>query len=267
MKKYIDIKSVFKNGNSKILRKLPNFIYTLISKIIREDEINLVINKYEDDEGIEFIKRTLEYLNINIEIEGLENLPEDGRCFFAANHAFGMADGLIITKIIGEKYGELKFIGNAVFGMLPNLKSLTIGVNLTEASTRESLTALNKAYLSDVPITHFPNGKVARIHKWKVKDNDWHKSFITKSITGKRNVVPIRFYGRNSRLFYFIFILRRMFFIKADVELILLPSELFKKKNKTIKVKIGKPIPYSTFDKSMSHHKWAQKVMDIVYEL
>jgi len=265
--KHIDVKKTLQEGNSNILSNLPNFVYTFFAKIVREDEINKILSKYVDFEGVDWINKIVEEFELKAKIEGKENLPENGRCFFVANHAYGMADGLLITKTIGEKYGKLKFIGNQVFGLVPNLRSLTIGVNVFDKSPRESLVALNKAYNSDLSITHFPNGKVSRIYKWKIKDDDWHKGFITKAITGKRNVVPIHFYGRNSRLFYFIYILRRIFFIKADLELALLPSELFKKKGEIIKIKIGKPIPYTTFDKSMSHHAWAQKVRDMVYDL
>jgi len=246
--KHIDVKKTLQNGNSKILRNLPNFVYIFFAKIIKEDEINRILDKYVEYEGVEWISKIIEEFNLKIQIEGEENLPEDGRCFFVANHAFGMADGLAITKTIGDKYGKLKFIGNQVFGLIPNLHSITIGVNVFDKTPRESLIELNKAYQSDVPITHFPNGRVSRIYKMKIKDNNWHKGFITKSISGKRDVVPIHFYGRNSLLFY-------------------LPSELFKKKNEIIKLKIGKPISYKTFDKSKKHHEWAQKVRDIVYDL
>lgn len=265
--KHIDVKATLKKDSSSILSKLPNFVYIIFAKIIREDEINRIFDKYTEYQGVEWINKIIEEFGLKIEIEGAENLPENKKCFFVANHAFGMADGLTITKIIGEKYDEFKFIGNQVFNLVPNLKSITIGVNVLDKTARESLIALNKAYLSDVPITHFPNGRVSRIYKFKIMDNNWHKSFVTKAISSKRDVVPIRFYGRNSRLFYFIYILRTILFIKADLELALLPSELFKKKNKTVRVKIGKPISYKTFDKSMSHHNWAQKVRDMVYEL
>ncbi len=267
MKKHIDIKSILKNSNNKRHQNLPNFIYTLISKIIKEDELNFIVNKYSNYEGIDFLKKVALYLNIKIDVEGIENLPENGKCFFAANHAYGFIDGLILTKLVGEKYGDLKFIGNEMFYALPNLRSLTIAVNVLDKSPRENLIALNKAYNSDVPITHFPNGMVSRIYKGKVQDKHWQKGFITKAISGKRDVVPIHFPGRNSNLFYFTYILRRIFFLKSEVEFFLLSREMLKKKNKTIKVKIGKPISYTTFDKSMSHVKWAQKIKEIVYNL
>jgi len=265
--KHIDIKSILKNGHSEAHKKLPNFVYTLIAKMIKEDELNKIMDKYHTYYGIDFLKKIALYLNIKIDVEGLENLPENGRCFFAANHAFGFIDGLILTKLVGEKYGELKFVGNEMFKAIPNLHPLTIGVNVLDKSPRESLIALNKAYKSDVPITHFPNGEVSRIYKGKVQDKHWQKGFITKAVSGKRDVIPIHFYGRNSNAFYFVYILRKMFFIKSEIEFFLLPREMLKKKNKTIKVKIGKPIPYTTFDRSKSHVEWAQKIKKLVYDL
>jgi hypothetical protein len=60
---------------------------------------------------------------------------------------------------------------------------------------------------------------------------------------------------------------RQLFGIKINIELMLLPREMFRKRNKTIKVKIGKPIRYQMFDESLSHRDWAQKVRSHVYEL
>jgi putative hemolysin len=209
----------------------------------------------------------MNHLNLKIEIEGLENLPDDGRCFFVGNHAYGILDGLIITKTIYEKYGQLKFIGNDVFLLVPNLRQFVAAVNMFNKSPKEYLIALQQVFKSDVPITHFPNGSVSRIYKMKIRDNNWHKSFVSKAVTCKRNIVPIRFYGRNSNLFYTVYILRKILFIKPEIETALLPREFFKKRNKTIKVKIGKIISYDYFNNSKSHEEWAQKIKEEVYQL
>ena len=46
-----------------------------------------------------------------------------------------------------------------------------------------------------------------------------------------------------------------------------LADEMFKNRHKTFTVKIGKPIPWQTFDKSKSANQWAAYVRDIVYKL
>ena len=46
-----------------------------------------------------------------------------------------------------------------------------------------------------------------------------------------------------------------------------LVDELYKNRGKPFNVTIGKPIPYSTFDKSRKPQEWAAYVEDIVYKL
>jgi putative hemolysin len=263
----IDIKEILQNGHSKGMKKLPGFFYSFLERVIKQDEINSVLKQYSSHEGIDFLNGMIDYLNLKLDIRGIENLPDDGRCFFVGNHAFGFVDGLIITKTIYEKYGQLKFIGNEVFLMLPNIKDMVAAVNMFEKSPREYLLALNELYNSDYPITHFPNGDVSRVYKGKVRDRYWHKSFIAKAVSCKRNIVPIHFYGRNSNLFYFIYLLRRFLFINKEIETVLLPREFFNKRNKTIKVRIGKMISYERFDNGKTYEQWAQELRKEIYAI
>lgn len=266
-KKYIDIEKIIGESDAGVLNKLPKFIIKLIARIIRQKEMNRILTKYEDFTGIDFLPKMIEEFNLNVIIDGKENLPENGKCFFASNHPYGILDGLILTLTVSQKYGTLKAIGNDAFMFLPQLRPLIATVNVFGKSSKEYIKALEEVYNSDVPITHFPAGEVSRRYKGKVQDAAWQKSFITKAISCKRDIVPFYFEGKNSRLFYFIFIIRQILRIKMNIELLLLPREMFKKRNKTIKLIIGKPIPYSMFDKSLSHNEWAQKVRSFVYDL
>ncbi len=263
--KTIDIAVIIKNSDSKFLKSLPNFVIQIIAKIIKQDEINQIIDKNNEYYGVDFLPKVIKELNVKVEIEGKENLPDNGKCFFVANHPFGMLDGLILTNIVGEKYGNLKAIGNEFFMFIPNLRPIIANVSVFNKNSRIDIIELEKIHASDIPITHFPYGIVSRVHKFKIQDNYWKKSFISKSISKQRDIVPIRFYGKNSNLFYAVYLFRQVFRIKMDLELILLPREFFRKKGKTIKVKILKPIPYHELNKSLSHWDWAQKIRSIVY--
>lgn len=265
--KYIDIADIIQKSDSKLLRRLPGFVVKLIEKIICQKEMNDAMTTLSDKIGRDFLASMIPYLDLKLEIEGLENLPEKSRCFFAANHPFGIADGLILTYIVTQKYGTLKAIGNDAFMYIPNLRPLIATVNVFGRNPKEYVKALDELYESDTAITHFPAGEVSRKYNGKVQDCPWQKSFITKAISAKRDIVPFHFYGTNSRLFYFVSRLRKLFFIKMNIELIFLPRELFNKHGKAMRVKIGKPIPWQTFDSSMSHAEWAQKVRDHIYEL
>ena len=264
---YINIDTVIRESNSRKLKRLPGFIIKWIEKIIRQEEMNQILTKYSDCKGIEFLPKIIEEFNITIEVDGMENLPESGRCFFLSNHPYGIIDGLVLTNIVADKYGELRSIGNEVFMMVPHLRPLIAAVNVFGRNSKEHVTVLENIYDSDVPITHFPAGEVSRLYNGKIQDCQWQKSFITKATSFKRDIVPFFIYGRNSGFFYFLNLVRRILGINTNIELILLPREMFRKKNKTIKVKIGKPIPYQKFDKIFSPWVWADKVRRHVYNL
>lgn len=264
---FINLKAQIGRSNSALLKKLPRFVVRGLEILIKQDEINRILNKYSDIEGVEFLQKVVEELNVRIEYEGLENLPESGKCFFVANHPFGFVDGLILTYTVGTKYRTLKAIGNELFMLIPQLRPLIAAVNVFGANPKEYLRGLDIVYHSDSPITHFPAGLVSRLQKGKIVDIDWQKSFISKSVSCQRDIVPFHFIGRNSTLFYLVYVIRKTLRIKANIELTLFPHEIFNKRNKTIKVIIGKPIPYSTFDKSKSPNEWAQVVKNMVYAL
>ncbi len=266
-KRYIDVAKSIKESESKLLTKLPYFVVRLISKIVKEKEINKILNKYSVAIGGDFLQKILEEFNITLEIEGLENLPENEKCFFTSNHPFGILDGLILTSIVNHKYGHLKAIANDAFDFIPQLNPFIISVNVYGQSSKGHATALENIYQSNMPITHFPAGAVSRITSGKVQDDVWKKSFVKKAIQHKRDIVPFHIHGKNSNLFYSVFRIRQWFGIDQNIELILLPSEMFKKRNQTIKVSIGKSISHSSLDKTATNTEWAQKIRNQVYQL
>jgi len=265
--KYIDVAASIKESDSDFLKKLPGFVVRWMEKIIKQDELNSILDKYKDCEGVEFHRSIVKEFNLTLEVEGIENLPENGRCFFLANHPFGIIDGLTLTKTVIEKYGNFKAIGNESFNFVPNLRPYIALVNPYGMSSKAYVEELEKVYQSKVPITHFPAGEVSRRYQGKIQDRAWQKSFITRSISCHRDIVPFYFYSRNSNLFIGINLVRRALGIKTNIELVLLPREMFLKRNKTIRFKIGKPIPWQKFDKSFTHVQWAQKVKEHVYGL
>jgi putative hemolysin len=263
--KYIDLAKSIAESESKFLKRLPAFVIRWLEKIVKQDELNEILEKYKDCHGGEFHRSIIKEFNLTLEIEGLENLPDNRKCFFLANHPFGIVDGLVLTKTVIEKYGTFKAIGNEAFEYIPNLRPYIALVNPYGMSSKEYVLELEKVYQSDIAITHFPAGEVSRHYEGKIQDRAWQKSFITRAVSCHRDVVPFYFYGRNSRLFYGINLVRKAIGIKLNIELMLLPQELFNKRNATIHVRIGKPISWQKFDATHTHIQWAQKVKEHVY--
>jgi len=218
--KYIDLASSIKNSNSDFLKKLPGFVIRRLEKLIKQEELNYILDKYKDCEGAAFHQNVIKEFNIN-----------------------------------------------ESFQFVPNLRPYIALVNPYGMSSKSYVTELEKVYQSDVAITHFPAGEVSRRYHGKIQDRAWQKSFITRAISCNRDIVPFYFHGRNSNLFYGINLVRRALGIKTNIELSLLPRELFLKKNKTVHLKIGKPISWKKFDSTHTHVQWAQKVKDHVYTM
>jgi putative hemolysin len=264
---YINLEESIRASNSSFLKKLPRFSIRILKWIIRQDKLNKTLTKFGHLEGLAFLEAMLKEMNVTVEIHGKENLPENGRCFFAANHPFGILDGLILTHIVASKYGNLTAIANDAFMLIPQLKPFITEVNVYGSSSKERIRVLNEMYASDLPITHFPAGEVSRIYNNDIQDARWQKSFIKKAIENKRDIVPIRFAGKNSNLFYTIFKMRRTIGLDMNIELVLLPREFFRMHDKTIHVYIGKPISYQHFTAEHSHEEWAQGIRAEVYDL
>jgi len=101
----------------------------------------------------------------------------------------------------------------------------------------------------------------------RIMDLEWKKNFISKAVQYERDVIPIYFEGRNSNFFYNLAQLRKFFGIKFNIEMMYLADEMFKQKGNKFTIRIGKPIPWQTFDKSKSQSEWAEWVKALVYEM
>lgn len=98
-------------------------------------------------------------------------------------------------------------------------------------------------------------------------DLEWKKTFITYAKRYQRDIIPAYTDGRNSNFFYNLANLRKFLRIKANIEMLYLVDEMFKQAGKNVHITIGKPIPYTTFDKRFTDQQWADKVKQHVYQL
>ncbi len=105
---------------------------------------------------------------------------------------------------------------------------------------KEAARLIEEAYASDSQILYFPAGLCSRKKKGVIKDLQWHKSFISKAIQHKRDIVPAFFSGRNSNFFYNLSNIRKFLGIKANIEMLYLADEMFKQKGKEINLDFRK---------------------------
>lgn len=265
--KPIYLEKVFAQKSPKLASKIPAFIYNYLKKIIHQDELNYFFGKYGAVKGVEFTHKVLEYLDISYEVKGLENIPDHGRFIFASNHPLGGADGIMLISLLGEKY-EIKFPVNDILLNVKSLDNILLPLNKHGQQAKEATLKLNEAFKSDKQILIFPAGLVSRKHKGgKITDLEWKKTFITKAIQTKRDIIPVHVSGENSKFFYNLANIRKFLGIKNNIEMLYLVDEFHKHKGKKFIIRFGKPIPYSSLTKDKSHKEWAQEIKNIVHTL
>lgn len=247
---------------------IPSFAVNCLMRLIHQDEINDIIVKFNDLTGIDFMNALIGYFNINLIIKNEDNFPKDGqRYIFVSNHPLGGLDGICLSAIIGNHYDKkIRYLVNDLLLNIPNLQSIFVPVNKHGTQNRASVKKIEEAYSSENQIITFPAGLCSRKRRGKICDLEWKKSFIQKAIEYKRNIVPIYFEGKNSDFFYRFSDFRKLFGIKFNLEMLLLPNEMFRNRDNTFSITVGNPVSYKTFDTSRKPAEWAEIIKKTVYK-
>jgi len=266
---HINIQEILHTKAPLTAKRIPSFVIKALAKLIHQDEINQFLKDNEDVSGVDFLDRMVDYLHIRISITGEENIPDfDTKCIFASNHPLGGADGICLASFLGNRYNQqIKYIVNDILYFIQPLQSIFVPVNKHGGQGRNAATMLNGAFASPDQILTFPAGLCSRKIRGKIEDLEWKKMFVVKAVEYKRDIVPVYFDAKNSNLFYTVANLRRLFRIKFNIEMLLLPHEMFKSKNRTVTICFGKPVAQQTFDSSKSPQQWTNWVKQTVYDM
>ena len=263
----IDVENVLKSKNPSLAKVIPSFLINYLRKIVHQDELNEFLKEYGHLRDAELIYAGLNFFGINYNVYGKDNIPGEGRYIFVSNHPLGGLDGLVFIYELSRVFPDIKFPVNDILTNIENLNGIFLPVNKHGAQDRKAARMIEEAYSSKSQILYFPAGLCSRKRGGQIKDLVWHKSFITKAVAHKRDIVPAFFSGRNSDFFYNLSNLRNFLGIKANIEMLYLADEMFKQKDKEIQLIFGRKIPWGTFDKSRSSSEWAGWVKLKSYEL
>ncbi len=251
-------------------KAIPGFLITGLEKLVHQDELNAVLEATEPSTGSEFCRRVYEFFDLTLEVNGLENIPEDGRFIFASNHPLGGLDGLGLIKVMGDKYGDdnIAFLVNDMLMNVEPLRTVFLPINKYGGQGRAAAQKIREAYAGPKQILIFPAGLVSRLQPdGTIQDLVWHKSFVDRAIEHQRDIIPIRFEGLNRRSFYRTAKVRKNIGLKVNVEQALLPAELCAARGKTFRIHIGKPISWQALrDSGEPHALIASKIRRKVHQ-
>ncbi len=222
-----------------------NIIAKALMQIFRYNKLNRVYSSSYDKDPVIFINSILDHLDIRYEVpeKDLENIPAEGPCMTISNHPFGGIDALILLRILTSRRSDVKGMANFLLQKIDPLKDYIIPVNPFEThrdvkssfkGIKEGLNYIREGHLLAI----FPAGEVSTYQSESnlIIDREWKDSVLKFIKMAEVPVIPVYFHGTNSRWFH---ILGRIHPLLRTAKL---ASELFNKRNKNIRIRIGKPI-------------------------
>ena len=265
--KLIDVEHVLYSKNPAFRKTIPHFVINYLKRIVHQDELNEFLLLYGHLKNAEFVAAGLKHFKINYSVSGTENIPSDGRYIFVSNHPLGGLDGLVFIYELSRYFKDIKFPVNDILTNIENLDGIFLPINKHGSQGKEAARLIDEAYSSDSQILYFPAGLCSRKKRGIIKDLTWQKNFITKAVAHKRDIIPAYFSGRNSDFFYNLSNIRNFLGVRVNIEMLYLADELFKQKDKKIRLVFGRSIPWQTYDKTRSAMEWAEWTKERTYNL
>ncbi|CAK7027258.1 MAG: hypothetical protein MESAZ_02793 [Saezia sanguinis] len=223
---------------------------TLLKKLLHESRFTEFAEKYPHLRGIDSVEQILDEVGPRAEVVdgGLENIPSEGPVVLVANHPLGGLDGLVLLKILSKVRPDIKVVSNQLLQYLEPLRSLFLGVdNIGNRTSRKQVEQVQAHLQNKGALIFFPAAEVSRLKLKGIRDGQWGTGFIRFAAKARAPIVPIHIAARNSAFFYFASC------IYKPLSTALLVREMFNKKNKSLKIRIGRKIPYDNWHSGRIH--------------
>ncbi|MBC7557383.1 MAG: lysophospholipid acyltransferase family protein [Chryseobacterium sp.] len=249
---------------------LKNPVAAAIMKLTKINEVNVMYDKLKHLEGKAFFDGWVEYRNLKYIVftEDLAKIPKEGAFIVVSNHPLGAIDGVLMIKIITEIRPDFKIMGNFLLEKIQPMQPYVISVNPFEGRKEayRSATGMRGAleHLQNGGcLGIFPAGEVSNTNNeyGEILDKKWETTALKLIKRAKVPVVPMYFHAKNSRIFY------RASKINANLQTLLLPAEMMNKREKPIRIRIGKAASVKILEEHDNIEEFGQFLRNKVYRL
>lgn len=267
----LDVDAILRQRLGKRRRWIPNWLVRKLARLIHQDQLNTLLRNNYPKVGAPFCEGVLRDLGVDLQVSGAELLPDPShrRVVIVSNHPLGGLDGMALIAWATKHWGgKVKFMVNDLLDAVEPLKPVFVSINKHGAQSREAMREVDNAFAGDDPLIIFPAGLVSRRGAdGTIADLEWKKTVVNKAVAHRRDIVPVHFSGKNSDLFYNTARMREKLGLKFNIEMILLPRELFRCSGTTFKLTCGTTIPWQQLRHGVNAHRQAQDLRTIVYSL
>jgi putative hemolysin len=173
---------------------------------------------------------------------GLDHIPASGPALIVANHPTGIADGIILHRLLAAKRPDAYFFANSdILRVLPQMEDMIAPVEWRMDRRSHTKTRATMAYTKHA--VHegrigviFPSGRLAKRRGLRLYERPWMSSPVTLARKFDLPIIPVRIEARNSALFYLLDM------IHPSLRDITLFHETLNKHRQPFHVEIGAPI-------------------------
>ncbi|MGA1529977.1 MAG: lysophospholipid acyltransferase family protein [Kiritimatiellia bacterium] len=245
-KKLIEIPSPFTDPFGK---KIFSVASGPIERLLAIDKLNHIYftTAEREEPARHFADRVLETMKVQYDVarEDIARIPASGPVVVVANHPFGGLEGLILGSLLRGVRPDVKLMANFLLERIPDLRDFFIFVDPfgTQKSAgmnikplKETIAWLRQGGMLGV----FPAGEVSsmKFSKGGVVDPPWSDTIARIIRKTEVPVVPVYFVGANSLMFQILGM------VHPRLRTAMLPKELVNKQNRTIHLRVGKPIAF-----------------------
>ena len=223
-------------------------------------------------------------------IEHFRKIVPEGPFITISNHPIGTLDGTILIDFMGHVREDYKCMVNEILAKFEGLRPSLIQVNpygeQVSSPTARSIAGVRMAkehLMNGHVLGLFPSGAVSDKKlgrrpvvqipspSWegapqsymepRVRDREWQTSIVKFIRNAGVPVLPIRFLDGNSRFFY------NLGLISWKVRILMLPTELFNKAGKNIRLAVGPMVPVESMKACKSVDELRTLLRASVYSL
>jgi putative hemolysin len=213
----------------------------VVYPIIGHKRAKQVIDEVAELSGIEIFKYTAERIQMDVQIDGLEQIPRQGGAIITPNHPVGMADGIAMYDALKSVRDDLTFFANRdAVRAAPGLKDVIIPVewvdeNRTHERRRETVKSMVRAFRDQRLVVLFPSGRLAQPTLRGLKERPWESTALNLATKYEIPVIPMHIKARNSWMYYLFY------FLHEELRDMTLFRELFNKQNAKYRITVGNP--------------------------
>ncbi len=201
-----------------------------------------LVDYVQDMSGYEIFEHLSQMLELQVTVDGIENLPQDGRAVLMPNHPAGIADGIAVFDAIKNIRPDMTFFANRdAVRCQPRLNEIIIPVEWMEtkrnhAKSKETVRTMLRAFRDERLIVIFASGRLARPSLNGLIEREWLTSGVSLAQKSESPIVPMHTTGHNSALYYLFW------FLNTELRDMTLFRELLNKSKQRYHIRIGKPI-------------------------